>query len=481
MRGENTEVLRVSKLYCGIDFGTTNSSAAISDGERTWVLELDRLNDAPQSLPSLLYLSREGEQIIGRAAADAFIERNVDREVRLEQVDLNTAIEAYVASEPDKSEGYRPIELMEPRVTEGVRVSATVEVNSPGRLFQSLKSLLRYRAFRGTEVFGQTYQIEELVAMILRRIKQSIEAETGAPVVKVVMGRPVRFSANPGEDAVAERRLRVAAGLSGFEDVIFFYEPVAACLEYAVTTDRDLTLMVVDIGGGTCDVCVMTFGAGGNAMERVAGSRILGVAGVPVAGDAIDREIVQAKLFPRFGSQSRYGPSNLPIPQFLFNHILDWQNLYKLNTEETLNWLTAVEMSSDQPEAIRALRYLVQRNYGYLVAREAEAAKKRLSSVTETDIVIAREVIQIRERLEQVEFAHIIGHDLDAMLESIEEAEQTAGIAPGDIDYVLTTGGTCLVPAVRQMLESRYGAKRIIQRDTFTSVATGLAVAARYA
>lgn len=471
----------MSKLFCGVDFGTTNSSAALSDGERTWVLELDRTNDAPMSLPSLLYVSREGEEIIGRAAANAFIERNVDREVKLEQVDLHTAIEAYVASEPDKSEGYRPIELSEPRVTEGVRVSATVEVNSPGRLFQSLKSLLRYRAFRGTEVFGQTYQIEELVAMILRRIKKSVDEAAGEPVRRAVFGRPVRFSVDTDEDAIAERRLRTAAALSGFEEVVFFYEPVAACVEYAITTDRDLKLMVVDIGGGTCDVCVMTFGAGGDALERVAGSRILGVGGVPVAGDAIDREIIQAKLFPRFGSQARYGPSNLPVPQFLFNNMLDWQNLYKLNTEETLNWLVAVEMSTDQPEAIRALRCLIQRNYGYLVAREAEAAKKRLSSVNETDIVIAREAIRIGERLERTEFAHIIEHDLDTMLDSIEEAEQAAQVAPGDIDYVLTTGGTCLIPAVRAMLETRYGAARLIQRDTFTSVATGLAVAARYA
>ncbi len=471
----------MSKLFCGVDFGTTNSSAALSDGDRTWVLELDRTNDVPKSLPSLLYLSRDGEQIIGRAAAKAFIERNVDREVKLEQVDLDAAIEAYVPSEPDKSESYRPMELAEVRVTEGVRVSATMEVNSPGRLFQSLKSLLRYRAFRGTEVFGQTYQIEELVAMILQRIKQSVDEAAGEPVARAVFGRPVRFSVNPEEDAVAERRLRVAAGLSGFEEVVFFYEPVAACVEYAVTTDRDLKLMVVDIGGGTCDVCVMTFGAGGNAMERVAGSHILGVAGVPVAGDAIDREIIQEKLFPRFGSQSRYGPAHLPIPQFLFNNILDWQNLYKLSTEETLNWLVAVEMSSDQPEAIGALHCLIQRNYGYLVAREAEAAKKRLSSVTETDIAIMREIIQIHERLERIEFAHIIEHDLDTMLDSIVEAENAAQVNPGDIDYVLTTGGTCLIPAVREMLESRYGVDRLIQRDTFTSVATGLAVAARYA
>ena len=470
----------VSKLFCGLDFGTTNSSVAVSDGSRTWVLTLDTENDAPTSLPSLLYIARDGEQIVGRAAANAFIDRNIGREVLLEQVRLGVAIEGYVASEPDKSESYRPGLFDQPIGTEGVHATATVEVNSPGRLFQSLKSLLRHRGFRGTEVFGQTYQIEELTAMILRRIKAAVDEAAGEPVTSVVLGRPVRFSKDSHEDTVAERRLGVAARLAGFENVVFFYEPVAACVEYAVTKDTQQRLMVVDIGGGTCDVCVMEFGGEHGAMERLAKSRILGVAGVPVAGDAIDREIIRAKLFPRFGSRSRYGPSQLPVPQFLFNSILDWQNIYKLNTEETINWIIAMEMSSTSPESMRALRCLIQRNYGYPVTREVEAAKKRLSADLDTMIEIQKEDIQISERLERHEFSHIIQHTLDAMMSSIEEAEQAAGVLPEQIDCVLTTGGTSLIPALRQMLEDRYGAERPMQRDTFTSVATGLAIVAQY-
>lgn len=470
----------MGKLFCGLDFGTTNSSVAVSDGQRTWVLELDGLNDPPTCLPSLLYLSREGEHIVGRAAANAFIERNVDREVMLEQVDLGVAIEGYVASEPDKSESYRPLEGT-PKVAEGVLARATVEVNLPGRLFQSLKSQLRHIGFRGTEVFGEKYQIEELIAILLARMKQAVDAAAGEPVDTVVLGRPVRFSADPAEDAAAARRLRVASRLAGFTETTFFYEPVAACVEYAITTDRKQKLMVVDIGGGTCDVCVMEFGGLEGDRQRLAESRILGVAGVPVAGDAIDREIIRAKLFPWFGSRSRYGPSMLPVPQFLYNQLLDWQNLYKLNTEETINWLIAMEMSSSAPEAIRALRCLIQRNYGYPVARAAEAAKKRLSSEQATTINLDKEEIHIAERLERAEFAHLIEHTLDKMLESIQEAEAQAECAPDQIDCVLTTGGTSLIPAVRHMLEERYGADRLLQRDTFTSVAAGLAIVARYA
>ncbi len=470
----------MSTLHIGVDFGTSNSSAAVWDGERVRVLPLDPANDSPTSLPSLLYITNEGEHIVGREAAKAFIDRNVDREIVVKQVDLGVNIEGYVASEPDKSEGYRP-HTQEPDVREAVRAQATVEVNSPGRLFQSLKTLLRHSGFRGTEVFGRQYQIEELVAMILTRLREQVEAETGQQVERAVFGRPVRFSDNDHENDVAERRLRTAANLAGFRDITFFYEPVGACVEYASSVDTRQRLMVVDIGGGTCDVCVMEFGGAHGAAARLAESRILSVAGVPVAGDAIDREIIKRKLFPRFGFRSRYGPSRLRMPQYLFNQILDWQNLYKLNTEETINWLKAMEADSTDPGAVRALRCLIQRNYGYPVAREVEAAKKRLSYDLETNIEIAREAIEIEERLEREEFRHIIDYNLERMLHSIEEAERLAGIQPHDIDLVLTTGGTSLIPAIRNMLEERFGGERLLQRETFTSVASGLAVVSQFA
>ncbi len=127
----------MESLHCGIDFGTTNTSAALCDGKTVRVLPLDPANDLPSSLPSLLYLTRDQEPIVGRRAADTFIERNVDREVVLELVDLGVDIEAYVASEPDKSESYRP-SARDHDMREAVRAHALQEVNSPGRLFQSL-------------------------------------------------------------------------------------------------------------------------------------------------------------------------------------------------------------------------------------------------------------------------------------------------------------------------------------------------------
>jgi len=99
----------------------------------------------------------------------------------------------------------------------------------------------------------------------------------------------------------------------------------------------------------------------------------------------------------------------------------------------------------------------------------------------ETIIQVVAEEFQVHEQLERGEFTHIIEHTLDLMMGSIAEAEQLAGLKPKDIDLVLTTGGTSLIPAIRAMLEERYGPDRVLQRDTFTSVATGLAIVAQYA
>jgi len=101
--------------------------------------------------------------------------------------------------------------------------------------------------------------------------------------------------------------------------------------------------------------------------------------------------------------------------------------------------------------------------------------------VMATEIDFQKPGINIQEHIERTEFAHIIEYMLDQMLASIVEAEREAGVDPGDIDLVLTTGGTSLIPAVRQMLIDRFGVDKLHQRDTFTSVAAGLAVVAQHA
>jgi hypothetical chaperone protein len=88
--------------------------------------------------------------------------------------------------------------------------------------------------------------------------------------------------------------------------------------------------------------------------------------------------------------------------------------------------------------------------------------------------------LHLKDTLDRSEFIEIIEDTLDKMFGCILEAEEKAGLRPDDLDYVLTTGGTCLIPAVYALLEKRYGAEKLKRRHSFTSVAAGLATVARY-
>ncbi len=468
-------------IACGIDYGTTNTSVAIAkENGKTQVIELDDANTPSTSLPSLVYIGADGSILTGRKAAHVFIQNNVGREVIMQSEETGMEISIISRAEPEKSEFYNP-GLIDPDVMETISIKTQVDVNLPGRLFQSLKTKLKFTDFKGTDVFGKHYQIEELVSLILKRCKEKVEEYMSDTVDVAVLGRPVFFSQNQFEDQVAERRLRNAAMIAGFKEVVFFYEPVSASIEYiSTTTPNDQLVMVVDIGGGTCDICIMKFQRAETLEERLKRSTVLSVSGDTVAGDMIDKEIIRKRLFHYFGSTARYGSKRLPIPRNILNVVLDWQNLYRLNTEETINWLVAVETFSDQPEAIRALRLLIQKNCGYPLALVVENAKKELSFQEQVKIQFCYEELNIEETINREEFSKIIEDILGQIQTLIVEAEQKAGVKPDDISLVLTTGGTCLIPAIQKMLIERYGLQKIISRDTFTSVARGLAVVSRY-
>ena len=102
-----------------------------------------------------------------------------------------------------------------------------VDQNAPGRFFQSLKSFLRDRGFAGTDVFGTTYTLEDLIAVVLREIKRQAEAALGEPVDGWVIGRPVHFADDPEGDALAEARLAEACRRAELGAVRFELEPVA--------------------------------------------------------------------------------------------------------------------------------------------------------------------------------------------------------------------------------------------------------------
>ncbi len=107
-------------------------------------------------------------------------------------------------------------------------------------------------------------------------------------------GRPGtrRDGPRPGSTRAAER--------AGFRRVEFAYEPVAAAHEYERGLDHDELVLIGDFGGGTSDFCLVQLGPGARrAGDR--GETILGVDGVPLAGNAFDARMVRAVVSPALG------------------------------------------------------------------------------------------------------------------------------------------------------------------------------------
>src|SRR5262249_50431015 len=148
-------------------------------------------------------------------------------------------------------------------------------------------------------------KLENLVAMVLRRIRELAEKATGTSLDDVTVGRPAAFSANPDDDALAERRLRSASELAGFKNIRFVIEPIAAALAYEATLTSDELVLVADFGAGTSDLTLMRLGPSRRGAADRRGD-VVASAGVSIGGDRFDAEMMRHKLLPYFGLGTTY-------------------------------------------------------------------------------------------------------------------------------------------------------------------------------
>jgi len=444
-------------ISVGLDFGTSNSSVAVYDGTATRLIPLEPDAPEPTVLRSLLYVTRDGEQFVGQEAVDRHQRENAGRAVKLQR--------RYVGNVTMTFAGVGTI------TTE---THALVDANEPGRLFQSIKTLLPDRMFKKTGVFGVDLTAEDLVALLAGEILRRTQAHLGCPVERLTVGRPVRFAADAAADALARERLREAIARLGVPVVTFLEEPVAAGVSYAWRLARDGetsggTFAVFDFGGGTLDVTI----ARGRGQE----ADVLATGGVAVGGDILDRRIVQARMLRHFGESATFGAAHLPVPRHILARILDWQTLYLLNRPQTLSLIEELVQTGSQPRELRNLHTLVTRGYGAALFRAVELGKQRLSAAGHARIELLREDIAVLETLTREAFEAIIRDQFNAVEQCVALTTAEAGIDPGDVQAIVTTGGSSRIPLFRTALRRRYPNARLVEQDAFTSVASGLAIA----
>ena len=453
-------------MWLGIDFGTTNTSAAVYDGNKLEYISLDPLNPSEHNLRSMIYVDNQHRVRLGINAVQTFLREDTGRPVVLEEKVVGT-IENTVASQ-----GFEPGEQGGP-ITIIYDVLIHEDVAIRGRLLQSIKTALRSAAYQGTKIFGRYYTIEELIAFILRQVRQRSEQQLGQSVQQVFIGRPVTFSHDQEVDRLAEEKIRRAAQQAGFTQVDFMPEPVAAATYYVNRSPQDQTLLVFDFGGGTLDLTVLRGRATGQ-------QQVLSSVGVLVGGDDLDSAIMHGKVGPYFGTQSaidvNFNGRPIAFPEHLAELLDQWQTIPALTRPENLQIIQRGIQYGNDRVAFKALETLATKNYGFALFQAIEQAKRELSQQLTSTIRLQLEEIQLAVELSREEFNRLIGQERAKVRGGIREVIAAAGLKAEQIDVVVATGGSSSIPAFQALLRSELPGAEMVLSDLFGSVTGGLAI-----
>lgn len=440
----------------GIDFGTTNSSVAYYDGRKLHPIELDPANENPYVLPSLIYMDRDFNTLLGTQAANEYLLRETGRRIVWAHKEIRP-IEIIVAGG-----GSSPIQYWHD-------IHIETDVGANGRLLQSVKTALRDPGYEATMIFDRLYTIDNLITIILRSMKERAEAQLGETCDSVVLGRPVRFHDDPAATLRAEALLYQAALFAGFRDISFQLEPIAAAHLYHITTSKREMALIFDFGGGTLDLTIAE--VGGKQPPRVIATR-----GVLVGGDDLDRRIMRSLL--KYFGEGSYVDGGIDFPPDYLDLLHTWQTMPELSRPEPMSKIRRYQKTGTNRPAMLALETLVTQNIGFDLFRHIEGTKRAL-----TDSLMARldydyEHVAIHERILRRAFEEMIAEELIHVGHEVWQVVDDAGMRLDQIDVVLRTGGTSLVPAFVQQLGDLFGYEKIREMDPLTSVVGGMAVVA---
>ena len=339
-----------------------------------------------------------------------------------------------------------------------------------GRLFHALKTALKAPYYKGARVFGKEYSLEEMIGIFVSNIKKTADEFSGGEKRSVVCGRPVSFSVDPVADKVAQDRLEKAIRSAGFDDVKFEYEPVAAAKYYLSRyPSESKKVLVFDFGGGTFDTTIM---------ENNNGFKILATDGVYIGGDLLNSDIFYHKLGKYFGAGVKFGEMQLNMPGHIINGLRSWFGIPNLNNPNDISFLTGnVMYKNTDPDAIQRLLQLIQKNQGFELYEAIEIAKKELTKNNSSRIVYKDDLIDIDMEITRDEFEKIIKPRIDTVRKTVLRTLDNAHVSAKEIDVVVRTGGSSLIPTVENMLVDIFGQDKVVEFDPFTSVAAGLALA----
>jgi len=418
----------------GLDFGTTNSAIAVADTQRQATLATFRTGTATTpSFRSILYFPPKDRTSAQRSETKAGPE----------------AIASYLESE------------------------------TKGRLIVSIKSYLASRLFTTTSINGRNYTLDELISIILRRLRAAAMEQFDTSATRVVMGRPVRFSGadTEADEQLALERLKAAAELAGFREITFEFEPVAAAYQYETQLDHDEQVLIGDFGGGTSDFTLARLGPS----RRTTGENpVIGTSGVAIAGDTFDSRIMMRLVAPKLGLGSTYVSlgKQLAVPVWIYSQLSSWHHMFLLKDPKTMAVLREVKSQAAEPEKVAALIQIISENLGYALYRAVEETKLELTEAEVASFKFWYTKFPIEDQLERWRFESWIQDDIHSIAASVQTLLNQCGLEPTDVDSVFLTGGSSFVPYVRRYFSKTFGPTKLRSGDELTTVAKGLALRA---
>ncbi|MBX9690182.1 MAG: molecular chaperone DnaK [Candidatus Obscuribacterales bacterium] len=348
----------------GIDLGTTNSVVAVMEGGKPTVIANA---EGGRTTPSVVAFSKTGERLVGQLAR---------RQAVLNPTNTVYSIKRFMGRRFDEVESER--KLVAYRVIAGQDGACKVPLQ------------------------GKDQSPEEISAMILRKLKEDAEKYLGEKITSAVITVPAYFNDS-------QRQATKNAGtIAGLDVLRIINEPTAAALAYGMDKQKQHTIMVFDLGGGTFDVSILEVGDGVYEVKSTSGDTHLG-------GDDFDRCVV--------------------------------------------DWL-AEEFKKQEGIDLRADSQALQR-----LMEAAEKAKIELSSITEASISLpfvtadANGPKHLDLKLSRARFNELTRSLVERCRGPVEQALRDAKVKPGEIEEVVLVGGSTRIPAVQELVRQLSGGK----------------------